>query len=44
MGEYRAARQGHIMEWVIVVLLAAEAVLMLAQALASVLLGQAGQG
>ena len=31
MGEYRAARQGHIMEWVIIVLLAAEALLMLAQ-------------
>ena len=33
MGEYRAARQGHIMEWVIIVLLAAEALLMLAQTL-----------
>jgi hypothetical protein len=31
MGEYRAARQGNIMEWVIVVLLAAETMLMLAQ-------------
>jgi hypothetical protein len=31
MGEYRAARQGHIMEWVIIVLLGAEALLMLLQ-------------
>lgn len=31
MGEYRAAREGHVLEWVIIVLLAAEALLMLAQ-------------
>jgi hypothetical protein len=31
MGEYKAARQGHIMEWVIIVLLGAEALLMLLQ-------------
>jgi uncharacterized Rmd1/YagE family protein len=31
MGEYRAARQEHVLEWVIIVLLAAEALLMLAQ-------------
>lgn len=31
MGEYKAARQGHIMEWVIIVVLAAETLLMLAQ-------------
>jgi hypothetical protein len=33
MGEYKAARQGHIMEWVIIVLLGAEALLMLLQTL-----------
>jgi hypothetical protein len=31
MGEYRASRQGNIVEWIIVVLLAAEALLMLVQ-------------
>jgi hypothetical protein len=31
MGEYRAAREEHVLEWVIIVLLAAEALLMLAQ-------------
>jgi tetrahydromethanopterin S-methyltransferase subunit G len=31
MGEYRAAREEHVLEWVIIVLLAAEAVLMAAQ-------------
>jgi hypothetical protein len=31
MGEFKAARQGHIMEWVIIVLLGAEALLMLFQ-------------
>ncbi len=33
MGEYRAARQEHVLEWVIIVLLGAEAALMLAQVL-----------
>jgi hypothetical protein len=32
MGEYRAAREEHVLEWVIIALLAAEALLMLAQA------------
>jgi hypothetical protein len=32
MGEYRAAREEHVLEWVIIVLLAAEALLMLVQA------------
>jgi uncharacterized Rmd1/YagE family protein len=31
MGEYRAARQEHVLEWIIIVLLAAEMLLMLAQ-------------
>jgi hypothetical protein len=31
MGEYRAAREEHVLEWVIIVLLAAELVLLLAQ-------------
>jgi hypothetical protein len=29
MGEFRAAHQEHVLEWVIIVLLAAEALLML---------------
>jgi uncharacterized Rmd1/YagE family protein len=29
MGEYRAAREEHVLEWVIIVLLAAELVLLL---------------
>jgi uncharacterized Rmd1/YagE family protein len=33
MGEYRAARQEAILEWVIIVLLAAEALLMAVQTL-----------
>jgi uncharacterized Rmd1/YagE family protein len=33
MGEYRAARQEGILEWVIIVLLAAEALLMAVQTL-----------
>jgi hypothetical protein len=32
MGEFRAARQGHMMEWVIIVLLAAESIFMALQA------------
>ena len=31
MGEYRAARQEHVLEWIIIVLLAAEMLLLLAQ-------------
>ena len=31
MGEFRAARQEHTLEWIIIVVLAAEVLLMLAQ-------------
>jgi hypothetical protein len=31
MGEYRAARQEHVLEWIIIVLRAAEMLILLAQ-------------
>jgi len=37
MGEYRAAHQEHILEWVIIVLLAAELLLMLAQSVSKLM-------